>query len=64
MTAAILSRIGVLSSARSSQRVKQHGFQVLRFWDHQVFQDLDAVLQAIADALEIAPLPASPTPHD
>jgi len=49
---------------RRSRWLEQHGFQVLRFWDHQVFQELDAVLQAIADALEIAPLPASPTPHD
>jgi very-short-patch-repair endonuclease len=49
---------------RRSRWLEQHGFRVLRFWDHQVFQELDAILQAIAKALEVAPLPASPTPHD
>jgi very-short-patch-repair endonuclease len=49
---------------RRSRWLEQHGFRVLRFRDHQVFQELDAVLQSSAEALEVAPRPASPTPHD
>jgi len=32
--------------------IEKSGFTVLRFWDHQVFGEIDAVLQEIHDALE------------
>jgi very-short-patch-repair endonuclease len=28
----------------------QHGYRVLRFWDHEVLVETEAVLQRIADA--------------
>jgi len=31
--------------------LEDQGFEVLRFWNHQVLCELDAVLQAVADAL-------------
>jgi len=33
------------------RRISARGFRVLRFWDNQVFQETEAVLQAILDAL-------------
>jgi very-short-patch-repair endonuclease len=32
--------------------LNQRGYRVLRFWDHEVMKDLEAVLQQIAAALE------------
>ncbi len=31
--------------------LESKGYRVLRFWNHEVMQDRDAVLQAILDAL-------------
>ena len=31
------------------------GFHVLRFWNHEVFEDLECVLEVIAQALEDGP---------
>ena len=49
---------------RRTRWLEQVGFRVLRFWDHQVFEELDAVLQVIADELGRPPpglRPTSPT---
>lgn len=38
-----------------------HGYQVIRFWNHEVLEDMDAVLQRILDVLQHphpSPLPA------
>jgi len=32
--------------------IEKSGFKVLRFWDHEVFGEIEAVLQVIHDALE------------
>ena len=47
------------------ERLREAGFQVLRFWNNQVLQETDAVTTAIWTALQTAslnpiPLPASP----
>ncbi len=42
--------------------LQSHGYRVLRFWDHEVLNDLDAVLQMIATTVSVphpSPLPAS-----
>ena len=36
---------------RRSARLADQGFAVLRFWNHEVLTDTDAVVRAIADAL-------------
>ena len=37
---------------RRTQFLRQAGYRVLRFWNHEVTSELDEVLQRIADALE------------
>lgn len=37
--------------ARRTGWLEERGFRVLRFWDHQVFQELEAVLRVIEEAL-------------
>lgn len=34
--------------------IEAHGYRVIRCWNHEVLDDLDAVLDAIRDALETA----------
>ncbi|MBN2494101.1 MAG: endonuclease domain-containing protein [Deltaproteobacteria bacterium] len=41
--------------AQHTAWLEGQGFQVLRFWNHEVLAELDAVLQAIADALDPHP---------
>jgi adenine-specific DNA-methyltransferase len=46
---------------RRSMLLAREGYQVLRFWDHEVMQDIEAVLQQIAEALRYPhpnPLPS------
>ncbi len=52
---------------RRSDLLTRHGYRVLRFWDNEVLQNIDGVLQRIAEALsnpngnlEPSPVP-SPT---
>lgn len=35
-----------------SRLLSRHGYRVLRFWDNDVLDDIEAVLQQIADAAE------------
>lgn len=35
--------------------LQHHGFRVLRFWDNQVFEELEGVLEASMNALQRAP---------
>lgn len=37
--------------------LEQKGFRVLRFWNHQVLGELDAVIEAIAEVLGPPPAP-------
>jgi len=46
-----------VSDARRTKVLEQAGFRVLRFWNNEVIENLDGVLQTIADA--IAPSPGS-----
>jgi very-short-patch-repair endonuclease len=48
---------------RRTRWLEQHGFRVLRFWDNQVFRELEAVLRVIEQALTCPPPSPSPTPH-
>ena len=44
---------------RRDRRIEAQGYRVLRFWDNQVFQETEAVLEVILDALKsIRPHPA------
>jgi very-short-patch-repair endonuclease len=45
-------RAGQIRDRTRSQFLARHGVVVLRFWNHQVRQELDSVLQAIWFALE------------
>ena len=42
--------------------LKDQGFQVLRFWNHDILQRTEAVLEAIWNALREAPLSPDPSP--
>ncbi len=46
-------------AARTSWLAEQ-GFRVIRFWNHHVVEDLDAVLEVIAGALQVTPGIESP----
>src|SRR6266550_352467 len=45
-------RAGQIRNRTRSQFLARHGVVVLRFWNHQVRQELDSVLRAIWFALE------------
>lgn len=49
---------------RRSQWLKERGFRVLRFWNHQVFQELEAVVRVIQNALDFPPSPTLPHADD
>src|SRR3954449_12977939 len=40
-----------------TRRLNSQGFRVLRYWNHELFEDLDAILEAITLALVAAPPP-------
>ncbi len=42
---------------RRTEWLSSQGFRVIRFWNHQVFEDWDAILEAIAIALTPHPSP-------
>jgi crossover junction endodeoxyribonuclease RuvC len=42
----------VAQDERRSQRLEQAGFRVLRFWENDVFENIDGVLEAIGNALQ------------
>ena len=42
----------VKKDAQRTRFLEQEGFAVLRFWDNQVFEELDGVLEVIRRALE------------
>ncbi len=44
---------------RRDTYLKAQGFQVLRFWDHDVLQHTDAVLETIARYITPPPQPSS-----
>jgi very-short-patch-repair endonuclease len=49
---------------RRTRWLERHGFRVLRFWDNQVFGELEAVLKCIEDVLCDPPPSSSPTPPE
>jgi len=48
--------------AKRDEYLKSSGFQVLRFWNNQVLEELDAVVEAIAASLPATPPPSRPSP--
>ncbi len=48
--------------ARRDAWLKANGYRVLRFWNHDVLQQTDAVLEAIYQATRSAPSPPAPLP--
>ena len=47
--------------AQRDEWLKAQNFRVLRYWNNQVLNELDGVLEDIARALELAP-PSQPSP--
>jgi very-short-patch-repair endonuclease len=43
--------------------LRSHGFNVLRFWNSEVIQQLDEVLEQIRCTLVVSPSPPSPLPQ-
>ncbi len=52
--------IGRTRGAERTASLETQGYRVVRFWDNDVFQNLEGVLQRIVEALDPHP---SPTPH-
>ena len=48
--------------ARRSGALEAAGFRVLRFWNNEVINEFDAVIQRIWDELEGTPSPPQPSP--
>ena len=46
-----------VSDARRTEILKSHGYRVRRFWNADVLNNIDGVLQIIADDLDKAPSP-------
>jgi very-short-patch-repair endonuclease len=47
---------------RRSDVLGRHGYRLLRFWDNEVMQNIDGVLQRIVEVLDLEPSPIpSPT---
>ena len=42
--------------ARRTEFLQSEGYQVIRFWDNQVLKEMDAVCEAILEALKNGPL--------
>ncbi len=47
------------ADAQRTEFLISQGYRVLRFWNNQVMNDINAVAAAILDALQLAPPPAS-----
>jgi len=47
---------------RRSDELAQHGYRVIRFWNNDVLDNLDGVLETILGALESDPPPLTPPP--
>jgi len=46
-----------------SRRLEQAGFVVLRFWNNEVFENVEGVVEVILDALRrLEPIPSQPSP--
>lgn len=45
------------ADAHRTKALAEHGYEVLRFWNNDVLNNLDGVLQSIASHLEQAPSP-------
>jgi very-short-patch-repair endonuclease len=52
----------VRKDAERTTYLEQQGFLVLRFWNHEMFSEIDSVLETIFLALALTPPPPSP-PH-
>jgi adenine-specific DNA-methyltransferase len=48
--------------ASRTRLMAEHGYTVLRFWNHEVLQDTEAVLEAIAREVTRRKLAPSPSP--
>jgi hypothetical protein len=60
----VVSTMKVFRARRDAQRdayMKGSGYRVLRFWNNDVMQNIEGVLEAIADALSASP-PPTPDP--
>ena len=55
-------RLGQIRDQTRSEFLARHGIRVLRFWNHQIPQELDSVLKAIWFAWEERPL-SQPSPQ-
>ena len=45
-----------------TRKLDKDGFELLRFWNNEVFQNLDGVLEAIRQCLVVKATPSSPNP--
>ena len=48
------------NDASRTRYIQSEGYRVLRFWNNDVFGNMDGALQTIAAALEVPPPPAPP----
>lgn len=51
---------GLIYDRKRTAWLEGQRFRVLRFWNHEVFENMDVVLDRIADAVK-APLPLAPS---
>lgn len=50
------------ADAERTASVEAHGYRIIRFWNHDILQNTDGVLEAIAREIEIART-TSPSPR-
>jgi very-short-patch-repair endonuclease len=49
--------------AERTKWLKSQGFRILRFWNHEIFEDTDWVLEMIAESLQSATPHPNPPPQ-
>jgi very-short-patch-repair endonuclease len=49
--------------AKRSRFIESAGYRVIRFWNHEVMENLDGVLKAIVLALDACPKDPGPPPY-
>ncbi len=54
---------GVRADETRTKFLTSRGYRVLRFWNNEVLEEIDGVMEAIYAALNSAPPPLPPTPN-
>jgi very-short-patch-repair endonuclease len=52
----------IIEDQQRTAALEKHGYRVIRFWNNEVFENLDGVLETILGEFEAAPTSPRPSP--